>query len=107
MTFQYDEKSFMTIERLGNSTPSGIQDLYNNHLFSGEENLLRLSRTFTTEFICNYELRNYPFDTQVCTMVFVMKVLTAKLIPFEKNNHNIEFIYREHQDTWLIWSVVP
>ena len=84
LTFQYDEKSFMTIERLGNATPSGIQDLYNNHMFSGEENLLRLSRTFTTEFICNYELRNYPFDTQVCTMVFVMKVLTVKLIPLKK-----------------------
>ena len=95
----------MTIERLGNATPSGIQDLYNNHMFSGEENVLRLSRTFTTEFICNYELRDYPFDTQVCTMVFVMKVLAVKLIPFKKNS--IELIYREHQDTWLIWSVVP
>ena len=65
----------MTINRIGKATPSGIQELYNNHLYSGEENHLMLSRTFTTEFICSFQLENYPFDTQVCTMVFVMKVL--------------------------------
>ena len=64
----------MTIKRIGEATPSGTHELYNNYLYSGEENLLMLSRTFTTEFICNFQLEHYPFDTQVCTMVFVMKV---------------------------------
>ena len=99
----------MTIKRIGEAMPSGTHELYNNYLYSGEENLLMLSRTFTTEFICNYELRQFPFDSQckviesevislifnscdffclVCTMVFVMKVFQLSHPMFTDLIHN-------------------
>ena len=54
---------------------SAINNLHNNHLYLGKENDIVLSRKFTRQFICEYELQMYPFDSQVCSMVIVIKVM--------------------------------
>ena len=64
----------MMVNRTGNATESAMTDLQNNHIYSGDENDLILQRIFTEKFICEFQLQYYPFDTQVCDMIFIMQV---------------------------------
>ena len=75
---QYDEKSSMMINRTGSAIESPILNLYNNHIYGGDENDLILQRIFTEKFICEFQLQYYPFDTQVCDMIFTMQVYLCK-----------------------------
>ena len=71
---QYDEKSFMYVTRHGNHSVSPIEEVHNNHLYSGSENELTISRVFATTFSCEFYLSYYPFDIQNCSMDFVLQV---------------------------------
>ena len=42
----------------------------NMHIFKGSENALSLTKERSVEWMCDYTLHWYPFDTQVCSMVF-------------------------------------
>ena len=46
----------------------------NVYLFKGSENKLEISQVYDIDFICQYDMRRYPFDTQEC---HVDMVLTA------------------------------
>jgi hypothetical protein len=72
--FQYDEKSVITIARTGQSEPSGLEQLHNNFVYRGKENTLILTRVYTTSFTCKFDMTYYPFDMQMCSMIFVMQV---------------------------------
>ena len=45
--------------------PSYLDETY---FYKGEENLLLLTTEYNMILHCNYELEDYPFDTQLCTM---------------------------------------
>ena len=77
---QFDSKSVITIERNGTADISPLADVQNNHIYKGSENELILSRVYTTNFICEFELVSYPFDVQKCSMIFVMQVKNYNLI---------------------------
>ena len=62
-----DEKTSMSVERLGNFTVAK-----NKLVFKGSENPLTLSRFYKTNFICDFDMAWYPFDTQKCSMNFVV-----------------------------------
>ena len=62
-----DEKTSMSVERLGNFTVAK-----NKVVFKGSENPLTLSRFYKTNFICDFDMAWYPFDTQKCSMNFVV-----------------------------------
>ena len=68
------------INRTGDSIRSPINQLYNDQLYKGSENNFILRRVLTRKFICEFQLQNYPFDTQVCNMTFVMQVLPMILL---------------------------
>ena len=53
------------VKKRGNSTPSGLDTLDETEIFSGRENSLSMSQTYTHTFQCSYRLSAYPFDTQV------------------------------------------
>ena len=53
------------VKKMGNSTPSGLDTLDETEIFSGRENSLVMSQTYTHTFQCSYKLSSYPFDTQV------------------------------------------
>ena len=53
------------VKKRGNSTPSGLDTLDETEIFSGRENSLVMSQTYTHTFQCSYEHSAYPFDTQV------------------------------------------
>ena len=62
-----DEDAIVSVSRKGNYT-----ELKNRRLFEGTMNPLSLSRFYKTRYICNFNMAWYPFDTQVCSMEFVM-----------------------------------
>ena len=74
LSLQYDEKSLMYVTRYGNHTASPIEHVHNNHLYSGDENEITISRVFATTFSCEFYLSYYPFDIQNCSMDFVLQV---------------------------------
>ena len=76
---KYNDKSVITVNRNGTPTVSSLEEIQNDHVYKGEENELILSQVYTTDFICEYNLRNYPFDVQKCSMIFLMQVSLHKL----------------------------
>ena len=45
----------------------------NKLVFKGSENPLSVSRFYKTNFICDFDMAWYPFDTQKCSMNFVLE----------------------------------
>ena len=80
LTSLNDEKSFAIVKRLGSSTRSGTEYDEDIQIFEGSENTIRLSRAFDIEFICEYDMRWYPFDSQTCYMVIMMEGNSGKFV---------------------------
>jgi len=49
---------------------SALSSLENVDLFTGQGNYLVLSSGYNINWICNYQMQMYPFDTQICSMEF-------------------------------------
>ena len=47
-------------------------------IFKGNENTLTMTQTYTKTFQCQYQLSNYPFDTQVCYIQMTLSKLHMK-----------------------------
>ena len=43
-------------------------NIHNTMLFKGSENAISYERQITVNFVCNYNMRWYPFDSQRCTL---------------------------------------
>ena len=52
--------------------PNGLSEKENAFLFDGEDNMMIQEREFSCEFICEFDYRWYPFDSQNCPLVFNM-----------------------------------
>ena len=59
------DKAIMHVDRKGNSTPSGPHVMDETDIFKGQENPLHLNVEHTNFFTCKFQLRFFPFDTQV------------------------------------------
>ena len=70
-----------------NKLTSFSSQLHNHLEYAGDENDLIFSRIYTTEFICKFQLGQYPFDTQLCSMVFVIEVKKTFLQFHVKDSH--------------------
>ena len=53
----------------------------NNYKFSGKTNLQDRTEQNSVEWICNFDLAWYPFDTQTCHLRFYIKQNYANLYP--------------------------
>ena len=61
----WEWETTVIVTREGNSTFSGPDVLDETEIFSGDENCLVMTQTYTHTFQCAYKLSTYPFDTQV------------------------------------------
>ena len=61
------EKSKFKIGRLGNFSRSDLGTLDEIEIFEGKDNPISMIQSYTKPFKCNYDLRYFPFDTQVET----------------------------------------
>ena len=66
-----DDKSFVLARRDSTFKFSETDVKDNIYIFSGSDNPFVMSRSYDVEWICDYDMRWYPFDSQTCTMVFV------------------------------------
>ena len=82
---QYNRKSILMVLRNGTAYTSPLEDIQNDHIYLGNENVLVLSQTYTTSFTCKYDMGAYPFDVQKCSMVFVLEVWSILSFEIEKN----------------------
>ena len=54
--------------RQGEPIQKDALELYEGNTFSGKENYLQLYAKHECTFRCSFELSNFPFDNQRCTM---------------------------------------
>ncbi len=71
---QHDKKSDMTIRRTGGYEVSPNNELHINHMYRGEDNNITISRVYSVQFMCDFDMRFYPFDMQKCNMEFILQV---------------------------------
>ena len=64
-----DDKSFTVAKRSSSYTYSETDIHENILIFSGSENPLVMSRSYDVEWICDFDMRWYPFDTQVLSSI--------------------------------------
>ena len=78
-----DEEASMYVKRMGNFTVAK-----NKLVFKGSENSLSVSRFYKTNFICDFDMAWYPFDTQKCSMDFVVDKGSQNLLDLLVHNLN-------------------
>ena len=64
-----DRSSFF-IDRKGNFTRSGLDVLDEIEIFRGIDNPIKMMQSYTKQFQCKFDLKVFPFDTQVIAIVF-------------------------------------
>ena len=67
-----DENTFARIKREGNGTM--IQNDVNEdaEVFAGSENIITISREYSTQFYCNYKTAWFPFDEHTCHVEMIL-----------------------------------
>ena len=56
----------------GNGTIIGKEINEDIETFDGSENTISISRVYSIQFFCEYDMAWYPFDVQTCTIEMVM-----------------------------------
>ncbi len=56
------------VERVGNGTTTGHNELFENEHFEGSENPFVFENYYDLIVRCNFDFLMYPFDLQVCTL---------------------------------------
>ncbi|XP_023329745.1 gamma-aminobutyric acid receptor subunit beta-like [Eurytemora carolleeae] len=99
VTTLVDNEATITIGKEGESYLSGLDEFNNREYYRGAENLIKLSRFYNTRFLCQYDLRWYPFDIQNCQLQFTMfgesgdfSTLESKLLNFFGERSSKEFV---------------
>lgn len=63
-------------------------------MFSGRKNAISLTREYYQDYACEFHLHYYPFDTQVCSLIFEIQGKTDNFIRLSKasGTSGIEFL---------------
>ncbi len=75
-----DLKSTILVKKQSQYRISPMSQVWKSKQYHGDKNPLFYYRTYSTEFICEFVLRNYPFDTQECFMVFNLPTRLENLL---------------------------
>ena len=75
-----DQESFVTITKNGNAVRSDKSQLHNAYYYRGDENPLTIARVYNIDFICDFEMSIFPFDTQTCSIRLVMAGNSGKFV---------------------------
>ena len=75
-----DKDAFVTINRIGKFARSEKSKLQNTYVYKGGDNPLTIARVYDNEFLCDFDMRVFPFDTQNCSIVMVMAGNSGKFV---------------------------
>ena len=62
----FDNLASVTVPRRGKPVLDSVENYYENEMFSGTENPFVYNSTFELLLNCIFDLRNFPFDYQIC-----------------------------------------
>ena len=85
-----DDKASIIVKREGEARPNELTALNAAELFKGQENPFHYSRTYSTKFECDFNLRYYPFDTQECVMV--LRVLNSQRDELNLTAYKVKYV---------------
>ena len=80
-----DAATFTTISRNGSYTLQETSFLHNAHLYDGFDNSVSINRAYSDKFLCKFDMRIYPFDTQNCSIHLIMKGNTGNFVKLVAN----------------------
>ena len=85
LTSRNDEKAFAKVIRNPKVNGTLISSEINEDImvYQGSQNEIRINRVYEVEFICNYDMRFYPFDIQLCTVDLVIDGNAAKFLELQ------------------------
>lgn len=77
---------------------NGVWERENAFLFSGQENKMTQEKQLTCEFICEFDYKWYPFDSQNCPLIFNMSetdvILRANNIQYSGDRELLQYFYK-------------
>lgn len=68
-----DRKTLIEISKEGRPKKSSTTAINNEQIFDSNDNPIVQKRVYDIEFICNFNMENYPFDIQTCNVELKMK----------------------------------
>ena len=83
-----DSESVIFVKRQGNFTRNSMEIVDNTYVFEGQANPLIMNRVYETQWICDYEMNWFPFDTQQCKMMFSLTNDMNSFVNLEGNGHS-------------------
>ena len=79
-TSKNDKQAFAKVIRSKNGSLLSLEKNEDILEYKGAENEVKINRIYEVDFICDYNMRFYPFDIQVCTLDLIIDGNTAKFI---------------------------
>lgn len=68
------------VRRESEPRPFDYESSVEDKIYLGSENSLVIAQKYYAEYGCTFDLRNFPFDDQQCTMNFTMDSAKASYI---------------------------
>ena len=110
-----DEESIISGWREGNFIQNTLESIDNSYEFQVADNPLMMYRIYETNWVCDYQMNWYPFDTQKGQMTFSLTKYLNKFIKIAVNGHaylgpvELTQYFVRGTDMWLyvIWYMVP
>ena len=83
-----DEMTYTKVSRNTKVNGTRISNEINEDIlvFKGSQNEIRMNRVYEIDFICNYDMRFYPFDIQTCTVDLVVDKNADKFLKLQPGN---------------------
>ena len=84
-----DENASIIVKRESVGYPNDLDALVGAEVFYGSHNPFSYSRTYSTKFECNFNLKSFPFDTQECVMD--LRVPSSQFAKINITAHKVKY----------------
>ena len=71
--------------------PMDHEHAIQNTLYSGTDTTMEVTQSYRIMYTCTFNLRNFPFDSQNCTFVMMMKTGRHTNVSFEKDEPAVAY----------------
>ncbi|KAK3875259.1 hypothetical protein Pcinc_019858 [Petrolisthes cinctipes] len=95
----------ITIKRQGSPIGDNIEHSKEARIYKGEDNYIRIARTYTIVFHCNFNFFYFPFNTDYCQMIFRINKNTNNYVTLEKYGAGIRYQGKDQLAEYTIGGV--
>lgn len=79
------------VSKAGMPFPDNIERALESNIYSGSDSYIIMSREYFVDWTCDYSLGMYPFDTQICKMVFDLTGVTREYVDLKVDGEGVEY----------------